>query len=209
MPSGLSLPEGWTLLPLQRLPNNPSPFQTPAASPQNSMSWTANSATAPEARTMPSVPTATGSGQLRTNTTISSVPTSNSSENVRANMVTPESSNRCAGQISQSDSVSRPDPTEATHPNSLGWTSQSDDKEGEEKFQRQGEDGPSASLSHCGSGSAEEETKARTQPAPSSAASDWDSDDSDGETTASSTHRTIEKGKGKATTVEDSAEDVD
>jgi len=211
LPSGLTIPEGWTLLPLQRLPNNPNPFQTPAAPPQDSMSWTMNNASATEARAMSSVSTASSSGQLPTNNTMSSVPTSSSSENIRANRVTPELSGLCVGQVSQSNSVSQPDPTVATQSNSLGWTSQSGDKGGDEKrkkLKKQSDDGPSGSLPRCAPGSPGEETKARAEPTQSSsdAAFDWDSD---GEPTASSMDRKIEKGKGKATTVEDASEDVD
>lgn len=208
LPPGLTIPEGWTLLPLQRLPNNPNPFQSAAAPAQDSMSWTLNNAFTPEARAMPSVSTASGPAQLLTNNTVSSVPTSNSSENVRASRMTQESSGRLVRQMPQSNSVSEPDPTVAMQSNPSGWTPPWDDSGGDEKPRKQREDGPSVSLPRWGSGSPGAETKARTEPTQSSsdAAIDWDSE---GEPTASSMDHKMEKGKGKATTVEDTSEDVD
>jgi len=209
LPPGLTIPEGWSLLPLQRLPNNPNPFQQAASMPPDSMSWPRNNASGFDARAMPGIFNAFNSGQLPIDPTGSNLPTSNTPEIFRGSGMVSESPGVSGGQTSQSSSsVFQPTPTVQAQPSSSRSIAPLDDKGEAERPEEERADRPSASLPRWGSRSTEEETKAGTQSVqPSSeAASDWNSA---GEPTASGSERRVEKGKGKATTVEDASEDVD
>ncbi|MCJ1251353.1 E3 ubiquitin-protein ligase hrd1 [Trapelia coarctata] len=201
LPPGLTIPEGWSLLPLQRLPNNANLFQQPAAPPHDSMGWTRNNAFASETRAMPGTSNS-NPGQTPTS---QGFQTSNTPENGRANGMVPESSGSFGGHTSQSsNSGVQPNPTVQAQSSSSRSSRLPGSKREDEKPERQRADGPSVLLPRWGSRSTEEETKAGAQSVqPSSdAAFDWDSE---GEATASK----VEKGKGKATTVEDATEDID
>ena len=209
LPPGLTIPEGWSLLPLQRLPNNSNVFQQPAAPAQDNMDWTRNNAFASEARLMPNTSNAFSSGQLHANLTGPNPTTSNNPEIGRNYRTVSELSGSSGGQVSQwSNSMSQPDSTVQAQSSSSRSIAQPDDKTAEEKTEEQSAAGPSVLLPHWGSQSTEQETRtgSQTAQASSDAASGWNSDREPNE---SNIEGKVGKGKGKATTVEDASEDVD
>lgn len=209
LPPGLSIPEGWTLLPLHRLPSNTTVLQQPAALPPDSMNLTRNNAFAAEARATPDISTGLNSGQAPTDHAVPGGSNPGSVENARANGMATESCGPSVGQAPPlSSQEPQPDPSVEVESSSSHSEPQPVDQGRAEKLEEERADGPSTSPPRWGSGPAAKEmhaTKHRSKP-PSSAAFHWDAD---GEPTASSVGRKVEKGKGKATTVEDASEDVD
>ena len=211
LPTGLIIPEGWTLLPLHRIANHTTVYQQPASSSVSTMAGTGDDGSnrnQQQPNILANVPIS-HSGQRPPGDSPSGPPISHNPRDgsdigmvpVPSNSSIVHSPEATIGlESTAQDHTSSPASRTVSHDAGMGTHSavHGSPREGEK----------SDPIPQWGSNSAEGEVPGPQPRTPSSSNTDssWERDVDQDE---SSAERRAAKGKGKATTIEDVAEDVD